>query len=73
MDVVEHEPAGAGHCFDVFREQRGHAKVLCTLRGLHCGVVNRDGEVFEQAGLFCEEEQFCLDELEFEVVGRHRS
>ena len=36
-----------------YRERQGvvqdHAKVLCTLEGRHCGVVNRDGEVFEWA------------------------
>ena len=57
MDIVEHEPAGASHCFDVCRERQavcqGHAKVLCTLVGCrpHC-----DGEVLERAGLPGEEE-----------------
>ena len=30
---------------------QGHAKVLCTLGGRHCGVVNHDGDVFERVGL----------------------
>ena len=34
-----HEPAGAGHCFDVCREQpgvvQGHAKIRFTLGGQH--------------------------------------
>ena len=34
------------------------------------GDVNRDGEVFDQAGHPQEEEQFCLVEVELEVVGR---
>jgi hypothetical protein len=42
-DVVEHEPAGVSHCFDVFREQQdvvqGHTKVLCSLEGGHHGVM----------------------------------
>ena len=52
-DVVDHEPAGAGHCFAACGDQqavKGHAKVLCPLGGRLCGVVNRDGEVFERPG-----------------------
>jgi hypothetical protein len=51
MDVVEHEPAGASHCFDVCRERlsvvQGYAEVLCTLGGGHHGVSTRDGDVLE--------------------------
>ena len=76
-DVVEHEPAGASHCFDVFRKLngvvQGHAKVLCTLGGGHRGVANPDGEVFERAGICWEEEQLHLVEVELEVVDRHPS
>ena len=65
------------HCFDVCRERQGvvqvHTKVLCTLGGRHCGVVNLDGEFLERAGLPCEKEQLCLVEVELEVVGRHPS
>ena len=46
----------------------GHAKVLCTLGGGHCGVVNHYGDVLEREGLPWKEEQFRFAELE--VVGR---
>ena len=64
MDVVEHEPAGSSHCFDVCREQQGvvqgHTKVLCTMGGGHRRVVKRDGDVLGWAGLPWEEEQLRL-------------
>ena len=37
----------------------------------HRGVVKRDGEVLERAGLPREEEQLCLVRVALEVVGRH--
>ena len=67
-DVVEHELAGASHCFDVCREQQGvvqgHAKFICTLGGGHRGVVNHDEEVLELVGLSREEEHFHFVEVE---------
>ena len=75
--VVEHERAGASHCFEVGKEQHGvvqcHAKVHGTQGGQHCGGVNRDGGVFERAGLPWQEQQFRLVEIKPEVVGRHQS
>ena len=41
-------------------------RFFCTLGGGFCGVVNRDGEVFERAGLPREEEQFSLVKVELE-------
>ena len=43
-------------------------RYVCTLGG---GVVDRDGEVLEPAGLPREEKQFPLVKVELEVVGRH--
>ena len=62
------------HCFDVCRERQGvvqgHAKVLSTLGGQHCGVVNRDAEVFQQAGHPQKEEELPFFKVELEVDGR---
>ena len=54
MDVVKHEPAGASHCFDVVKNDRVLSRAtprFFALEGGHRGVVNRDGEVLERAGL----------------------
>jgi hypothetical protein len=62
-------------CFDVCREQllsRVELRFFALWVG-DTGVVNRDREVFEWAGLPREEEQFRLVEVELEVVGRHPS
>ena len=72
-DDVDHEPAVAKHCYYICRELQGvvqgHAKVLFTLGGGHCVVVNRDREVLERVGLPLEEEQLYLVKVEREVVG----
>ena len=76
ITVVEHEPAGASHCFDVCRERQHvdqcRAKVLCTMGGgdtmeLSTGM----DRSWEWADLHQEEEQLHLVELV--VVGRNPS
>ena len=63
--------------FQMFLEEgqqgviQGHTKVLCTLGKGHHGVVNRDGEVLEQAGLSGRKCSSILADVELEVVGRH--
>ena len=85
MDFVEHEPAGASHCSDIFREQQGvvqvRAMILCTLGGGHRGIVDCDGEVFELTGLPGRKSTSVLSRLSLrwwaniqaEIAARHAS
>lgn len=73
-DVVELEPVGLSHWFDVCGEQQGvvqgHGKILCTVGGRHSGEVCDTVElstVLERAGLPREEGQLCLVELNKET------